>query len=159
MVKFKVGERVRVKKDIDDWEVFSTISFVPQMDKYRGGLVTIESVRDDGFGVYYKIKEGAWLFDEGMLSKIEEENEMIKLVYVNFNSNNDKNYLYMTPRNLNKHDEVLVESKFGSGIANCSADSFDVPYNVFEVIMSEIGLRDTQIKYVKGIMRGVELFD
>lgn len=69
-MKFKVGDKARVKKDLEGDKTYGVDSFVYGMEKYRGKIVTIIGVWNDG---EYRIKEdnGDWFWTDEMLEPIE----------------------------------------------------------------------------------------
>ena len=52
-MKYKVGDKVRVRKDLIEFEHYKEVLFVPSMSSFKGKIVTIYYTTDIG----YKIKE------------------------------------------------------------------------------------------------------
>lgn len=70
MAKFKVGDKVRVRKDLNVGESYSGIAFVDGMERYKGEIFEIEDIEDDDV-VFLKDTKFAWL-DE-MLEEVKED--------------------------------------------------------------------------------------
>lgn len=67
-MKFKVGDKVRVRKDLIVGKDYDFISFVDDMEKFKGKIVEIRKIIV-GFG--YKIKNSIYTFTDGMLEPVE----------------------------------------------------------------------------------------
>lgn len=63
----KVGDKVKIRKDLCAYERYGTQTFVDSMNKYKGEIVTIEGVNYGG----YEIKEdnGIWCWTKEMFEK------------------------------------------------------------------------------------------
>ncbi|MCI8396180.1 MAG: nitrogen fixation protein NifZ [Clostridia bacterium] len=80
MSKFKVGDRVRIRKDLDadgDYEV----GFVSDMAVYKGKLAKIMSLTCDGL-CRLDIDKKYWTWSEDMLVKADFTKEDLKAGYV-----------------------------------------------------------------------------
>lgn len=64
MAKFKVGDRVRVRSDLKDGKRYGNASFVFEMGRMRGKVVTIERVLSSG---EYTIVGDKWCWTDEML--------------------------------------------------------------------------------------------
>ncbi len=64
MMKFKVGDRVKVRKDLVNGKVYGKDIFINKMEKYKGKIVTIKAI----FTNFYEIEEdrGAWYWTDEM---------------------------------------------------------------------------------------------
>lgn len=71
-MKYKVGDKVKVREDLEIGETYGGLTFSVQMREYRGQIVTIKTADDDS----YQIEEDElnWYWTEEMLEDIEEEN-------------------------------------------------------------------------------------
>ena len=65
-MKYKVGDKVRVREDLIAEKQYGKDFFVSEMNPFKGQIVTIKIVKDGG----YVIEEdsGEWYCTEGMLS-------------------------------------------------------------------------------------------
>lgn len=70
-MKYKVGDKVRVKSDLVVGKSYGEHVFVYDMIKFSGKIVAIESVLKYG----YHIKEGAYLWTDEMFESVEEMSE------------------------------------------------------------------------------------
>lgn len=63
-MKFKVGDRVKVRKDLVNGKVYGKYIFINKMEKYKGKIVTIKAI----FTNFYEIEEdrGAWYWTDEM---------------------------------------------------------------------------------------------
>lgn len=67
--KYKVGDRVRVKKDLTAGDIINGERFVSDMEKYRGEILTILKIKKDS----YIVKENAWNWTDDMFEGKETE--------------------------------------------------------------------------------------
>ena len=70
-MKYKVGDKVKVREDLEIGKSYDKKVFVDDMEKYKGQIVTIKVVGDDN----YRIEEDNqdWWWTDEMLEDIEEE--------------------------------------------------------------------------------------
>lgn len=75
-MKFKVGDKVKVREDLKLGKIYGTQSFINTMEKFKGRQVTIIKVSD----YFYRIKEdyGVWTWTDEMLEKVEYTYEELK---------------------------------------------------------------------------------
>lgn len=71
-MKYKVGDKVRVRSDLEESETYGCQSFVKQMEKYKGKLVTI-SEEHQGFCYIEEDKDENWCWTDEMFEPVEEE--------------------------------------------------------------------------------------
>ena len=72
-MKFKVGDKARVRKDIEAGKSYGDVYFAEQMEKYKGEIIVIEKKLNYNVGVYqYK----GWNWADEMLEPVEEEKKM-----------------------------------------------------------------------------------
>lgn len=70
-MKYKVGDKVRVRSDLEESERYGDQTFVKQMEKYKGKLVTISEEHPR----FYYIKEDKdenWCWTDEMFEPVEE---------------------------------------------------------------------------------------
>lgn len=67
-MKYKVGDKVKVRSDLRVGKSYGEHAFVHDMFKFRGKVVTIESVWEQG----YRIEEDAYWWTDEMLEPVEE---------------------------------------------------------------------------------------
>lgn len=67
-MKYKVGDKVKVRSDLRVGKSYGEHAFVHDMFKFRGKIVTIESVWKQG----YRIEEDAYWWADEMLEPVEE---------------------------------------------------------------------------------------
>lgn len=70
-MKYKVGDKVKVREDLEIGKSYDKKTFVEKMKKYKGQIVTIKVVYDDR----YRIEEDNqdWYWTDEMLEGVEEE--------------------------------------------------------------------------------------
>lgn len=71
-MKYKVGDKVRVRSDLEESETYGCQAFVKQMEKYKGKLVTI-SEEHQGFCYIEEDKDENWCWTDEMFEPVEEE--------------------------------------------------------------------------------------
>lgn len=69
-MKYKVGDKVRVRRDLKERMGYGCQRFTDAMKKQMGKIVTISNVVDDR---YYYIKEDNYNWTDEMLEPVEEE--------------------------------------------------------------------------------------
>jgi hypothetical protein len=71
-MKYKVGDKVRVRNDLVDQKFYGEINYVSDMDEWKGKVVTISFVDDD----YYEIEEDKqiWYWSAEMFEDVSENN-------------------------------------------------------------------------------------
>lgn len=75
-MKYKVGDRIRVRKDLKVFHFYGGIGFVAGMHIYRGEICTVSKIVD---GRTYRFKEdkGAWAWSDEMLEPFRDEKIVI----------------------------------------------------------------------------------
>ena len=75
MDKFKVGDKVRIKKDLKVGNYYDDCYFSTYMKKYRGKTATIKGCYWDIGGVYFRldINTDSFCWSSSMLEKVEEK--------------------------------------------------------------------------------------
>ena len=75
MDKFKVGDKVRIKKDLKPCNWYGCCYFSTYMKKYRGKTATIKGCYWDIGGVYFRldINSDSFCWSSSMLEKVEEK--------------------------------------------------------------------------------------
>ena len=69
-MRFKVGDKVRVRTDLEDGKEYGSCTFVSEMEEYEGKIITIKEVAGD----YYEAEETkGWSWTDEMLEEITEE--------------------------------------------------------------------------------------
>lgn len=80
MSKFKVGDRVRVREDLNSSRLYNGIAFSPLMTTFRGNVYTIDEVNDPSY--VYRLKGNddvdKWFFSEDMLELVEFTKDNLK---------------------------------------------------------------------------------
>ena len=100
VVKFKVGDKVRVREDLVVGERYSGEIFIRPMCGFRGKIVEIDDVWDFG-GYDLKEDDENWLFTEEMLEPIEDP-----LVKKNKERNNKPVKMISDENLLNENDPI-----------------------------------------------------
>lgn len=71
-MKFKVGEKVRVREDLIERNNYGDDTFVAEMNEFKGQVLTISKVRDDN--CYFLLEdEMGWYWNDEMLEPVEEK--------------------------------------------------------------------------------------
>lgn len=74
-MKYKVGDKVKVREDLEIGETYGGLTFSVQMREYRGQIVTIKTADDDS----YQIEEDElnWYWTDEMLEDVKNDNKSI----------------------------------------------------------------------------------
>lgn len=77
-MKYKVGDKVKVKSDLKCKEYYGGVPFTSEMNRFKGTEITIARVSNGG---YYEVLETPYNFTDEMLEPVEEMSaeEAIKL--------------------------------------------------------------------------------
>ena len=71
MNKFKIGDKVRLRDDLEEGEVYGGVSFSSSMNKLKGKELTIEGMSLKG---NYEIEESYFFLSDEMLEKVDDDN-------------------------------------------------------------------------------------
>ena len=71
-MKYKVGDKVKVREDLEVDKRYGTEEFIEEMEEYKGKIVTIDTVNEDDY--YIEEDKQSWSWTEEMLEDVEEEN-------------------------------------------------------------------------------------
>ena len=67
-MKFKVGDKVRIRKDLKSIERYNGISFTVEMEEYRGKVAEITKIIFDNYEL--DIDDGEWFWSDNMLEHV-----------------------------------------------------------------------------------------
>ena len=67
-MKFKVGDKVRIRKDLKSSERYNGISFTVEMEEYRGKVAKITKIIFDNYEL--DIDDGEWCWSDNMLEHV-----------------------------------------------------------------------------------------
>ncbi len=70
-MKFKVGDKVRVREDLEVFTKYGNYTFVKGMEEYKGKEFIIDEVCTD----YYRLKDIGYCWIDEMLEPIEKEDK------------------------------------------------------------------------------------
>ena len=76
MIDFEVGEKVRVRPNLEIGKIYDGNAYVEEMNKFRNKIVTIKEVMPNGgYNGSYRIEEdgGDFTWTQKMLYKIKSE--------------------------------------------------------------------------------------
>lgn len=74
-MKYKVGDKVKVREDLEVDKKYGTEEFVEEMEEYRGKIVTIDTVNKDDY--YIEEDKQTWAWTEEMLEDVKNDNKSI----------------------------------------------------------------------------------
>ena len=129
-MKYKVGDKVKVREDLKIGKSYNEKIFVDDMEKYKGQIVTIKVVGDDN----YRIEEDNqdWYWTDEMLEDIEEE----------MNLEDFLNALWKNP-------EIII-NKFSNMYEECK--------KVNEDLKTKLKNKQSEIDFLKGQISVYEKF-
>lgn len=70
-MKFKVGDRVRVREDLENDKIYGNYAFIKEMEYLKGEIITIKEVLKSG----YRIEEDYYTWTDEMLEEVKKEKE------------------------------------------------------------------------------------
>ena len=156
MGKFKVGDKVKVRKDLIVEQKYGNQTFVDDMKNLCGKTVTIESVID--YANYYGIKEdGYWWTDE-----MFESNEVLKnLVNITrivrnkkttvvFWDDGSKTIVKLGANQIDSQEMAILWAYFvkNSGLSKTKAHKVmeDLINNIYQQDIVKIKFKNTKVK-------------
>lgn len=77
-MKYKVGDKVKVREDLEVDKRYGTEEFIEEMEEYKGKIVTIDTVNEDDY--YIEEDKQSWSWTEEMLEDIEEEKSIGQII-------------------------------------------------------------------------------
>ena len=72
-MKFKVGDKVKVREDLEGNTSYNGLYFNPKMEVYKGKTIIIERISYTGHGLYVA---SGWHWNDEMLEPVKEEKKM-----------------------------------------------------------------------------------
>ena len=75
MNKFKIGDKVRLRDDLEVGEDYGEITFLRDMKSLRGKELTIDRISQQG---NYILKEGRFYYSEEMLEKVNDTDDLLE---------------------------------------------------------------------------------
>jgi hypothetical protein len=75
-MKYKVGDKARVRNDLVHGEKYGSNTFISDMAKYKGAEVTIATINTSKYLYGYEIEEDGrnWIWTDEMLEDVSENN-------------------------------------------------------------------------------------
>ena len=71
-MKYKIGDKVRVREDLIEFERYKEVLFVPSMSSFKGKIVTIYYITDIGYKIKEDSKRYYWT-DDMFSGKVSED--------------------------------------------------------------------------------------
>ena len=71
-MKYKIGDKVRVREDLIEFEHYKEVLFVPSMSSFKGKIVTIYYTTDIGYKIKEDSKRYYWT-DDMFSGKVSED--------------------------------------------------------------------------------------
>ena len=108
-MKYKVGDKVKVREDLEVDKRYGTEEFIEEMEEYKGKIVTIDTVNEDDY--YIEEDKQSWSWTEEML---EDEEMIIGQVIDNLMNNPDiiiKNLTKLTEECQKVNEDLKIKLK------------------------------------------------
>ena len=75
MNEFKIGDKVRLRDDLEEGEVYGRLTFLSGMKELQGKELTIDYIDKDGD---YTFEEGNYYCSEEMLEKVFSDGDLLE---------------------------------------------------------------------------------
>lgn len=129
-MKYKVGDKVKVREDLEVDKRYGTEEFIEKMEEYKGKIVTIDTVNEDDY--YIEEDKQTWSWTEEMLEDSEEEISLEDFL----------NTLWKNP-------EIII-NKFSNMYKECE--------KVNEDLKTKLKNKQSEIDFLKGQISVYEKF-
>ena len=103
MNKFKVGDKVKLRDDLEVGRDYGGITFLRDMKDLQGKELTIDRISRQG---NYILKEGRYYYSEEMLEKVNDTDDLLEFALSKLNMTKDE--LRREYKN-NKTEKQIVE--------------------------------------------------
>ena len=94
-MKYKIGDKVRVREDLIEFEHYKEVLFVPYMSSFKGKIVTIYNTTDIGYKIKEDSKRYYWT-DEMFSGKVSQDFSPEELVSQSTLSKEESSYDIIT---------------------------------------------------------------
>ena len=71
-MKYKVGDKVRVRTDLVEYGTYGGITYVDEMCKWAGDVVTISRINENGHYEIAEDKEDKWTWSDEMFEDVAD---------------------------------------------------------------------------------------
>jgi hypothetical protein len=73
-MKYKIGDKVRVREDLVDQKFYGEINYVSDMDEWKGKVVTISFVGSDYYEIAEEKNSDKWAWSAEMFEDVPDNN-------------------------------------------------------------------------------------
>lgn len=153
-MRYKVGDKVKVKSDLKNGGLYDSVAFILEMDRFLGKYVTIREIDIKAFRVpVYKVKESEFAFTDAML-----EDEIEKGLEKNVKDFNIKSYKVCDNDGVKT---VVVKFEDGSDehAVCCADDQFELERGIEVCILKKVLGRDNYKTLLRKAMNQVKAID
>lgn len=153
-MRYKVGDKVKVKSDLKNGGLYDSVAFILEMDRFLGKYVTIREIDIKAFRVpVYKVKESEFAFTDAML-----EDEIEKGLEKNVKDFNIKSYKVCDNDGVKT---VVVKFEDGSDehAVCCADDQFELKRGIEVCILKKVLGRDNYKTLLRKAMNQVKAID
>ena len=103
MALFKIGDKVKLRDDLEEREVYGGITFLRDMKDLQGKELTIDRISRQG---NYILKEGRFYYSEEMLEKVTDTDDLLEFALGKLNMTKEE---LRREYEKNKISEQIVE--------------------------------------------------
>ena len=87
MSKFQIGDKVKLRDDLEVGRDYGEITFLRDMKSLRGKELTIDYISQQG---NYILKEGRFYYSEEMLEKVIDDSDLLEFALNKLNTTKDE---------------------------------------------------------------------
>lgn len=150
-MKYKVGDRVKIRDDLQVGDVYNGIHFTSNMLRYRGKVLAVGYV-----GCNWYIMEGtAYLFSEGMIEGLADDNKK--------GNEEEKKMKDFKIIDYKVYDNKVIIVEFDDGTKEkaicCDTDSFDFERGVEVCVLKHVFGEDGYKSILKEAMKQIKAVD
>ena len=121
MNKFKVGDKVRLREDLEVGKEYGRVRFLSGMEDIKGKELTIYYISEDGD---YTFDEANYYCSEEMLEKVFNDSDVLKFALDEFNTTKEELIKKHKKNNIDEQDIESIKKRCNDFESYCDNNRF-----------------------------------